>query len=193
MKSFRLFLLLLAATPSFAQNTHAWEFFGGYSLQRSNVREFYKSTPIIYSSRYVNENLNGWTFSVTENMNRRKVGGTLEVSGHYKTPVLQGVPSRQRIHSLMYGPRFSLKKAGGVRPFAHVLVGIAHAEVRVTPTGPHFSDFAFAAAAGGGVDVSLGRKFAVRAFEADYFRANVLNAKPNAFRASAGIVYYPGK
>src|SRR5947208_15950661 len=101
-----LFLFLLLAKPSFAQETREWEFFGGYSVQRTNVREYYKSTPIIYAIRNRYENLNGWDFSITENRNRW-FGGTLDVSGHYKTPILSGSNNREQMHSILYGPRFS--------------------------------------------------------------------------------------
>src|SRR5437867_2087511 len=97
------------AVPALAQETPEWEFFGGYSMQWTNVREYYKSTPIIYATRNRYENLNGWDLAVTENRNAR-FGGTLEVSGHYKTPQRSGINNRERIHSIVYGPRFMFGK-----------------------------------------------------------------------------------
>src|SRR6266481_6410676 len=79
-----LFPLLLAfVTPCLAQETPAWQFFGGYSFQRADVREYFKTTPIIYTFRHHYVNMNGFEFSVTENRNRW-FGGTLDFSGYYK-------------------------------------------------------------------------------------------------------------
>ncbi|MBI4482280.1 MAG: hypothetical protein HY652_05255 [Acidobacteria bacterium] len=188
----QLFLIVLSfATPCVAQETPAWEFFGGYSFQRSDVREYFKSSPILFTFRNQDVNLNGWETSVTENLNRW-LGGTLDLSGHYKTPQLLGTRSRERMFSILYGPRFSYRTPS-VIPFAHVLMGVAHAAVRVTPVGPHASDLSFAMAAGGGLDVNLGRKAAIRVFQADYFRTNLLGTRQNKYRASAGVVFYLGK
>lgn len=192
MRAFLLIVALSLATPCLAQSPH-WEVFGGYSMQHSTVREYYKSTPIIYSIRNLDESLTGWTVSFTENLSRKRIGGTLEVSGHYKSPVLLTVTTRQRIHSIMYGPRVSILKNGPIRPFAHVLVGLAHAEAAIKPTGAHGSDYAIAEALGGGVDIRIGKKVAVRALQAEYFRANLLGTKPHSYRASTGIVFYLGK
>jgi hypothetical protein len=185
-----LIVFLLLLEPAFAQETPEWEFFGGYSIQRTNVREYYKSTPILYSIKYKSENLNGWNFAVTENINRW-FGGTFDVSGHYKTPVFQGSPNQQQIHSLMYGPRFSLRSSL-ITPFAHALFGAAHTSVEVTPVGPHASNWSFAAAAGGGVDLNI-KGFAIRLIQAEYFHADALGNSQNNYRASAGVVFHAGK
>jgi hypothetical protein len=185
-----LLVFLLVLKPAFAQETPEWEFFGGYSIQRTSVREYYKSTPIIYSIKYKFETLNGWDFAVTENINRW-FGGTFDVSGHYKTPVFQGSPNQQQVHSFMYGPRFSLHTSL-FTPFAHALFGAAHTNVQVTPVGPHASDTSFAAAAGGGLDLNV-KGFAIRLIQAEYFHANALGSDQNNYRASAGVVFHAGK
>jgi hypothetical protein len=191
----RLFLLLSLTAPCLAQETPAWEFFGGYSLQRSGVREFYKATPNLYTSRDRNANLSGWDMSLTENVNRW-FGGTLDLSGHYKTQQVLGSSNRERIHSVLYGPRF-FYRTHGLIPFAHVLIGLVHADRKVISVGPNDSDNAFAVAPGGGLDMNLGKKAAVRLFQAEYFRTNlrteVFGTRPNGYRASFGIVFYLGK
>lgn len=188
----QLFLFLLfPVTPCIAQTAPAWEFFGGYSLQRSHVREYFKSSPILYTFRDASINLDGWKASVTENRNRW-FGGTLDLSGHYKTPQLLGTTNQERMFAILYGPRIFYRMPWVV-PFAHVLMGAAHADVKVTPAGPHDSDFAFAMAAGGGVDLNLGSRAAVRLFQAEYFRTKALGTRPDHYRASAGMVFYLGK
>ena len=184
-------LVFASVTPCVAQQTPVWEFFAGYSFQRSDVRQYFKSTPIIYSLRGRYVNLDGLDLSVTENVNRW-FGGTLDFRGHYKTPQLLGTTTREKMYSILYGPRFSYR-THWVTPFTHILFGIARVEARVTPVGPHASDLSFATAAGGGLDISLGGKAAVRAFEVDYFRTDTLGTRPDSFRASTGVVFYLGQ
>ncbi len=190
MKPLRpLLLLLLFAARSAAQSSEpapSWELFGGYSFQRSDVREYFKSTPIIYTARGRYANLDGWEVSVTENINRW-FGGTLDISGHYTNSTIGGVPNRNQIYSLLYGPRIVYRRRWGV-PFAHALLGAAYSRAKVTPVGPKASDFAFATAIGGGFDLSIGRRVAIRVVQADYFRTNALGVRPNGYRASAGVV-----
>jgi hypothetical protein len=189
-----VFILFFAA-PSFAQTTAPWEVFAGYSFQRSNMREYFKTTPIIYAVRNQGVNLiNGWDVSVTENMNRW-FGGTLDISGHYRKSQVSGTtPStnRDRMYTILYGPRLSYRRPWGI-PFAHVLLGAAHAQVKVTPTGPRASDLSFAAAIGGGVDWNFRNKTAIRVVQAEYLRGNALGANQNSFRISAGIILYLGR
>jgi len=181
--------------PCLAQENPEWEVFGGYSLQRSGVREFFKSTPSLYTFRDRTAWLGGWDFALTENVNRW-FGGTLDLSGHYKTRDFLGSTNRERIHSVLYGPRF-FQRIHGLVPFGHVLIGLAHADRAVTSVGPHEKDNAFAVAPGGGLDLNLGKKAAIRVFQAEYFRTNlrteVFGTSPNGYRASFGVVFYLGK
>ena len=188
---FKTIVALLLAAPAFAQQAPAVEFFGGYSVQKTNVREYYKSTPIIYSIRNRYENLDGWDFSITENRNRW-FGGTLDVSGHYKTPNLLGSNNREQMHSILYGPRFSVRTRFFI-PFVHALFGATFMNVAVQPVGPHASDHSFAIAAGGGVDLKFHDAAAIRLLQAEYFHANALGSNQNNYRASAGLVFYVGK
>jgi Outer membrane protein beta-barrel domain len=183
-------LVFLFVTPAFAQEAPAWEFFGGYSLERANVREYYKATPSIYAIQNRYENFNGWEFAVTENANSW-FGGTADVSGHYKTSSFRGSPNQEYMHSFLYGPAFSWRKPLFVA-FAHVLLGATLAKVQVTPVGPHDSDTSFTVAGGGGVDLNLGNKIAVRLFQVEYLRANALGSNQNNYRAAAGVVFHTG-
>jgi hypothetical protein len=190
-----LLLVVFFSVSCLAQETPVWEFFGGYTLQRSGVREFYKSTPSLYTPRDRNANLNGWDVSLTENMNHW-FGGTLDIAGHYRTAQVLGSANQERMHSVLYGPRFFYRTHGFV-PFVHVLIGVVHAARKVPSVGPHDSGYAFAAAPGAGLDLNLGRKAAVRLFQAEYFHTNlrteVFGTKPNGYRASFGVVFYLGK
>ena len=156
------------------------------------MREYFRTTPIIYAARNRGVNLiGGWDVSVTENINRW-FGGTLDISGHYSAPEVSGTKNRQRTYSILYGPRLSYRRPWG-SPFAHVLLGVAHAQVKVTPTGPRASDLSFATAIGGGLDWNFRGKTAIRLLQAEYLRANALGANQNSFRISAGIILYLGR
>src|ERR1051325_8109476 len=122
-------LIFLFSLTCIAQEAPAWQFFGGYSFERADMREYFKTTPIIYTFRHHYVNMNGWEFAVTENRNRW-FRGTLDLSGYYKTPVLLGVSNREHIYSILYGPRFSFAQPFGT-PFAHVLFGAAHTSTAV--------------------------------------------------------------
>jgi len=190
-RSWQLSLLVWSvATSCLAQEIPKWEFFSGYSLEKAEVRGYYKSSPIIYSVSNQHVHLDGWDMSITENLNRW-LGGTADISGHYNTLQLRGTTTRGRIYSALYGPRFSFRTRW-IIPFVHLLAGAAQAKAKVTPVGPHDSKFSFAMAAGTGVDLKLGKRVAVRLFKAEYFWTNILGTQPNRFRASAGLIFYWG-
>ena len=186
-----LFVLFLAA-PCLAQQAPAWEVFGGYSFERSNAREYYKSTPVIYTFRDRYLNLDGWELSLSENSNANNwFGGTLQLTGHYKTPVVLGTTNRERMFSILYGPRFSHRMTWGTA-FSHILFGAGRATVTVSP-GPHASETSFAVAAGGGLDVNLGGRAAIRVLQVQYSPTNQIGGKKHQYQASAGIVFHLGK
>jgi hypothetical protein len=191
-RTIHLFLLvLLLAMPSLAQEFRPWEVFAGYSFQRADVREYYKTSPIIYTFRHHYANLNGWETAVTENVNHW-FGGTLEFSGYYKTPQFLNVSNREQLYTILYGPRFSYRKPYGTA-FVHGLLGAARTSVDVVPTGPHATDYSFALDMGGGVDLTLTNQTAVRLLQLDYLRTNALGSSQNNYRLSAGIVLRFGK
>ena len=185
-----LLLVLLYASAGFAQQSPAWELFGGYSFERSDVREYYKSTPILYTFREQYINLNGWELAVTENVNRW-VGGTLQLTGHYKSPVVRGAKNREQMFSILYGPRFAHRMSWAT-PYGHVLFGAGRAAVTVSP-GPHATETSFVVAAGTGLDVNLREKAAVRILQIQYSPMNQVGTKNHKFQASAGVVFYLGK
>ena len=188
----RLLLLMLSvSTAGFAQQpAPEWEFFGGYSVERTPVRAYFRATPIIYTTRELWMNLHGWELSVTENINSRW-GGTFQATGHYKSPVVNGSKNQERIHSFLYGPLFS-HRMGWATPYAHVLFGVGHTSVRVSP-GPSDKETSFVAAVGVGLDLKLGRKTAVRVFQIQYTPMTQLVSKDHSFQASVGFVFYLGE
>jgi outer membrane immunogenic protein len=100
--------------------------------------------------------------------------------------------------SFMGGARFQLPqpwlrkiRRHKPQPFAQVLVGVAHAGGLEAGVGDGSNKFA--ARVGGGIDVPIGSRFAVRAIQIDYFPttfANATNDHQNNLMISAGIVFH---
>jgi hypothetical protein len=92
----------------------------------------------------------------------------------------------------LFGPRINFRKFDHFVPFGEFLVGFANAGGSVTQNST--SQYSFAIAAGGGVDLVLWKNVAWRVAELDYLMTNfdgpgvAANARQNNFRAGTGIV-----
>jgi outer membrane immunogenic protein len=96
--------------------------------------------------------------------------------------------------SYQFGPRFMVPLHGRITPFAEVLLGGAHAS-GLSYGSNGISSNAFAAMAGGGLDLNLTPRISLRLIEADYYATrfpNGLNDHENNLRLSAGIVLHFG-
>jgi hypothetical protein len=105
----------------------------------------------------------------------------------------------------MFGPQIG-KRFGIFRPYAHGLIGGAHSDVythawsqlnltQFAPFAKSASTNAFAADAGAGLDIAIGRHFALRPLEVSYLYINFKNPLTNGqhdFRYLGGIVYNIG-
>lgn len=99
--------------------------------------------------------------------------------------------------SYLAGPRYTWTHADRLAPFAQALVGGAHAGGTLAPgnSGLPGSANAFAMTVGGGLDIGLTRRIAVRAFEAEYFLTrfdNGVNEHQNNLRIEAGVLFRLG-
>jgi hypothetical protein len=74
-----------------------------------------------------------------------------------------------RVNTFLFGPRFSYR-ARAVTAFAHALFGGANTKLQDEKGGSGFEDgnTEFAMAFGGGLDVNLGKHYAIRAAQIDY-------------------------
>jgi outer membrane immunogenic protein len=94
-------------------------------------------------------------------------------------------------------PRFPhswLHGASRVQPFAQVLLGAAHAGGGVAGVGD--ASYGFAARLGGGLDLPVSSRFAVRVIQVDYYLthiANAVNDRQNNLLIGAGIVFHWSK
>jgi opacity protein-like surface antigen len=164
-------LLLFCATAK-AQYVPAWEVGGNYSFLRANIN----NTAF---------NLNGGGGSLTENLNSW-IGGRFEVNAWGGTVAGENVSAQ----TFTYGPVFSYRRFDRVTPFAHIQLGAVHASGGYL--GISESAFKFAATAGGGADVALSDRLAVRV-QGDYLLTRFLNATQNNIQLSAGLVIRLGR
>ena len=169
-----LLLLLLPQLQAAAQDTPQAEVFGGYS--------------------YAGGNFHGWNASVTGNVNKW-FGLTADFSGHYGGSIDEdGFDERQRVHSYLFGARFSARRKR-VMPFAHALFGASTLKTELTGFGQRllFSDTGFSLVLGGGLDIRINDRVAVRAVQLDYLRARFFGETENRGRLAFGVVFRLGK
>ena len=119
------------------------------------------------------------------------------------TPSSRVVDADGRVFTYMIGPRLSYRNPR-ITPFAQALFGVAHAGA-VSISGcagssvciPLPSENAFAMVVGGGFDVNVHRRLAIRLIQADYFMTRFKDpssptgqsGKRNDVRLSTGLVF----
>ena len=163
------FLTLQAAS---AQEVPKAEVFGGYS--------------------WAGGNFHGWNASVTGNITKR-FGVLADFSGHYGSE-LDGFLIDKDAHSFLFGPRFALR-GKKLTPFVYALFGATRFHESATISGQKLSDSdtGFSSALGGGLDIKVNKRVAIRAFQLDYFRPNFFGEAHNRGRLAFGVVLRLGK
>ena len=180
-KLFFAFLLILCCVPlAVAQSDHSrFELFGGYSVMRIN----YEPDPIdprtqipIIAAFSPKQTLNGFNASATVNLTGG-FGVTGDFSGHFKTnsvaDVLGGtITNHIRVFNVLGGPQYGFARSSAVSPFVHGLAGVGITRSRIhVPSLNATDDLSstdFALALGGGVDVRVSERVAIRVFQVDY-------------------------
>ena len=167
-------LVLLLCCPSKAQDTPKVELFGGYS--------------------YAGSGSNGFDVSAAGNVNDW-LGLVADFGGQYTRLDDQGFTEKIRTHSILFGPRFSLRRSKRVVPFVHALFGVAYLKTETNEFGPllSFSDTSFGIALGGGLDVGVSDHLAIRVFQADYLRTSFFDGTQSKGRISVGVVWRLGR
>ena len=190
--------ILLAPSLLLAQEAAApkAELFGGYSYLRNN-----------------SNGLNGWTGQGTVNLSRY-FGITAQLDGNSRSAIsfspLPGVTAsaNQHFYDFLVGPT-ATARFGKNAVFAHALFGAAHSSLGAGVSlpiigglsAPINSATGFAMDFGGGVDIGVTPRFAIRALQIDYLHTqlssfdalstgffNGIGGRQNSFRYSAGIV-----
>jgi len=138
--------------------------------------------------------LNGGALSASWNLPHRWAA-VAEISGEYAG---SGPTTGDTLTLVSYlaGMRYRLPQlwthsAHALQPFAQALVGSGHAGGGLAGAGD--GTRAFVARMGGGVELPLGSKIALRVIQADYYLtnyANGVNAHQNNLLLGAGVVFH---
>lgn len=188
---FLVVALLVSALAASAQAPSAprVEVFGGYSLLHTPGAD---------------TTFHGWDTSATVNFNRW-LGFEADVSAVYFDYTFfypadnEGRPDRTLksygyVSHYLFGPKFALRRSRYI-PFAHALFGMSHGIQHNTlsvPGGSTSFDGSvnqFAMALGGGLDLNLSRRIALRPLQADYVLDRFYGLNVNRFRYSSGVVF----
>jgi opacity protein-like surface antigen len=166
------------------------EFFAGYSFQSADI-----NTLTIDPHRTPQ---NGVNLEYIRNLSRR-IGLTGDASAHFHRETRStgaGRFSSQRDqYFLLGGLQFKAGKEKRVRPFAQALFGVSlfrgfTADIRPSGNVYTYDDAtSFAMALGGGLDVSVSRRIAVRLIQFDYTPTFFGSGRQDNFRISAGIIF----
>ena len=142
--------LSLLSIPSFAQEViyPKVEAFGGFSIERAGA------------------NFMGWQASMNGNITHH-LGLVADFGGQYKTVV--GVPMNS--YQFLFGPRLLIRR-NRVTPFVHALFGGIRNGVGSTTilgvTTPSVSATNLGMGIGGGLDINLSNRLALRAIQFDW-------------------------
>jgi hypothetical protein len=164
-----LALVLFFSVAVAGQQTPKVEVFAGYSHFLADLNDTSFNLDGVHVSAA--ENLNGW------------LGGVLDFSTHYGTRAGVNVNTQ----SIMYGPRFAYRKSKAVTPSAHALFGAVRGSAGFA--GISTSNYRFAVAAGGEIDVRINDRVAFRVIQADYMMTRFLNLRQDNIRVSTGFVF----
>lgn len=168
-------VLAIFCCAAVAQEAPRAEVFGGYQYFRADSG----------LNGINNFNLNGWNAAASGYLNDY-FGATADFGGSYGTPSVAGIGVTTRLHTFMFGPVVRFPNASKITPFAHALFGGGHISAEVLSVSASETDFTWAA--GGGVDVSVNKRFSVRVAQADFLQTRVASDHQNNFRYSAGVV-----
>ncbi len=173
-------------TDEFPKN----EFFGGYSYNSADINT------LTINPRRTGQN--GANFAYTRNLTKN-IGITGDISAHFsrrsQTSGGGEFESRRNQYYLLGGVQFKAPNKSRVTPFAHVLVGASlfrgFTSNRTSAGNVFTFDDAtsFAAALGGGLDVRVSKRVAVRLIQADYTPTFFGPGRQDNFRLSIGIVF----
>ncbi len=160
-------VFLLASLPALAQDYPKAEVFFGGSLLRSD------------GAPSGQQLFGGWQTSLSANFSEA-IGFTADLGGQYRSILGQGVSQ----YEYLFGPRL-IRRGEGITAFTHALFG------GVTVTGGG-TNTGFGMAFGGGMDIDVRRKVAIRIVQFDYMPSRFSGMWFNDIRLGFGIVFKVG-
>lgn len=149
----------------------------GQEHSKADVFAGYQWTSVDTGSGSDRLNFNGWNGALTGFFNKN-FGITADLSGTYKSE--SGVTAK--VYTYTFGPTLRAPM-GKATPYFHALFGGAHVG------GGDIGESAFAYAIGGGFDVDMSKKFAVRVGQFDYLGTHFGGENQKNFRYSGGVVF----
>ena len=182
-------ILLLACWPAASQEVARAEVFFGYSFVRAGA-----AGPV------PSFNANGGNAQFLYNF--RPWFGFAADFGGYRNGNIGDPGIGTTLVNFQFGPRFSWHKSHRVSPYAQALFGgVYAASTRNLSLDPPVSGSAsgLAMLVGGGVDIRLARRVAVRPAEVDYWLTRLRDPlaangrTQNSLRYSAGVIFKFGR
>jgi len=150
-----------------------YEVFGGYSYLRED-----------------GHNLHGWTGTLIVNVNSWFAIAS-DFDGHSGSHHEGAEEVSVHEYAYTFGPHVALRNSSRFTPFAYALFGGAHE--KVTTAGVPESASGFAATLGGGFDVRINHRLAVRAMQVDAVYTRFHGEGKTSPRFSTGLVISFGK
>lgn len=182
-----LCIMAFSAAPMLGQSSDSrFNLFLGYSYRGMDPPPFFF---LDYGRSLPYERAHGWGLSVDYRI-YKSLSVTADFAGQYGrrlNPIyfsgLPFDPERHNFatHQFLFGPRFSVR-SGRVTEYAHTLFGTFLARGGMPQTN-------FAMAFGGGVDVDLNRRWAIRAIQVDYIPVNEGYRWARHVRIQTGIIF----
>ena len=158
------------------RSTEAWQIAIGYQFNRDNL----------FGSPF---NTNGVNISVARFF-RQWIGVEAQLgTGFVQSTGSNTIPPNLDAKSIFVGagPRIAYRNLGRYEPWAHFEAGLEH--FRFPPSGAMLgSNSSFAIAGGGGLDVYLNPRIAVRG-EVDELGTRFFGTTQRSFQAVAGVVF----
>jgi Outer membrane protein beta-barrel domain len=186
-----------------------FEFFAGYSHNRvdTGIGDDDPSLRDIIDER---EGFNGFETSITGNLSRH-FGLKFDFSGHFKSQrfpfgsTASAVDVDSQLYNILGGIQLKDNSSESTfKPFAHALVGVAHARNRVNfsnnfcvaivpspcPVDSTTTETGFAGAFGGGIDIRASNRVDIRVIQFDYNPTRLFDSTQHNFRIGVGIVFH---
>jgi opacity protein-like surface antigen len=179
------------------------ELFSGYSVLKLGLSEdFNRMLDFPVTTHHSKTLSQGFNVSVSDNLMenlgivvdfRYNQGDVIKMEGTAPASIV-----KMKSLSAMAGPRYTLRKNEIFTPFLHLLAGldywrlVTNFEVMGVPMDAAINDIGVGVAAGGGIDMKIHERVAVRLFQADYYVTRHADRKINNFNLAFGIVFRLG-
>lgn len=189
------FLIAVCGTSAVAQTTDDYnkvDVFIGYSHQRvdTGITDNDPDFDDVFDER---EGLHGVNASVAGNFTRY-LGAKVDYSFHTKSfDFVDGLDTFNldvNHHNLVGGLQIKANnKDTSVKPFAHLMAGIAHTKFNESDFDISESETGFSGIIGGGIDVRVNNRVDIRAIQFDYNPTRLGGEMQHNFRIGVGVVF----